>query len=397
MTTGTANAAGEGVVIAGGGLAAQRCAETLRRLGYEGRVRMVCAEPHLPYDRPPLSKAVLGDPAAEDSVGFRPAEWYPNKAIEALRGIAASGLDPAAHRLALGDGSAVHYEQLVIATGAKPRTLPAFAGYENVSTLRTLEDSRCLRAAMVPGDRLLVIGAGFIGQEAAAAACKAGVHTTIIETAPAPLAALLGAELGGWFADLHRASGVELLLSEQVEGVHGDRRVESVTLRSGKIVACDHVLVGVGIEPSLDWLRGSALAEGIVRTDVDGRSEVPGVYAAGDAAALFDPLLGRHVLGSHWETAGRQGARAAKAMLGLDPGPAGVSSFWSDLYGTRVQYLGHAPLADGLSFDGDPRSRDFMATFTTAGRPVAVLLAGRPQMLPHARALLTTSNERNQG
>jgi len=117
------------------------------------------------------------------------------------------------------------------------------------------------------------------------------------------------------------------------------------------------------------------------------------VYAAGDVAALFDPLLGRHVLGSHWETAGRQGARAAKAMLGLDPGPGAVSSFWSDLYGTRVQYLGHAPLADAVSFDGDPGSRDFTATFTSAGRVVAVLLAGRPQLLPQARALLATNNE----
>jgi NADPH-dependent 2,4-dienoyl-CoA reductase/sulfur reductase-like enzyme len=388
-----------GVVIAGGGLAGQRCAEALRRSGYEGPVVMACGEPHRPYDRPPLSKEVLHDAAAEERLSFRPERWYEEKAVELLLGVEATGLDAAARTIALGDGTSLPYASLLIATGGRARRLGAFEGFENVSTLRTLEDSRCLRAAMVPGDRLLVIGAGFIGQEAAAAACKAGVHTTIIETAPAPLAALLGAELGGWFADLHRASGVELLLSEQVEGVHGDRRVESVTLRSGKIVACDHVLVGVGIEPSLDWLRGSALAEGIVRTDVDGRSEVPGVYAAGDAAALFDPLLGRHVLGSHWETAGRQGARAAKAMLGLDPGPAGVSSFWSDLYGTRVQYLGHAPLADGLSFDGDPRSRDFMATFTTAGRPIAVLLAGRPQMLPHARELLSTDNgvkERSQ-
>jgi NADPH-dependent 2,4-dienoyl-CoA reductase/sulfur reductase-like enzyme len=386
-----------GVVIAGGGLAGQRCAEALRRSAYEGPIAIVCGEPHRPYDRPPLSKEVLHDVAAEERLCFRPEAWYGEKAVELLLGIEAIGLDAQARRIALSDGASLPYEHLLIATGGRPRQLGALSGYENVSTLRTLEDSRALRAAMVAGDRLLVIGAGFIGQEAAAAACKVGMHTTIVEAAPAPLAALLGAELGGWFAELHRSSGVELLLSEQVEHVHGDGRVESVTLAGGRTIECDHVLVGVGIEPSVGWLRGSAFGEGIVRTDVDGRSEVPGVYAAGDAAALFDPLLGRHLLGSHWETAGRQGARAAKAMLGLDPGPAGVSSFWSDLYGTRVQYLGHAPLADGLSFDGDPRSRDFMATFTTAGRPVAVLLAGRPQMLPHARELLTTSNERNQG
>ena len=384
------------VVIAGGGLAGQRCAEALRRSGYEGTVTIVCGESRRPYDRPPLSKEVLHDAAAEERLAFRPEAWYREKDVELLLGMQASGLDAAARTVALSDGSSLPYEHLLIATGGRPRMLREFAGFENVSTLRTLEDSRALRAAMVPGARLLVIGAGFIGQEAAAAASKAGAHTTIVEAAPAPLAALLGAELGAWFAELHRASGVELLPSEQVERVHGNGRVQAVTLGSGRTVECDHVLVGVGIEPCLDWLADSAFGGAVVHTDVDGRSEIPGVYAAGDAAALFDPRLGRHVLGSHWETAGRQGARAAKAMLGLDPGPAGVSSFWSDLYGTRVQYLGHAPLADELSFDGDPRSRDFMATFTTAGRPVAVLLAGRPQMLPHARELLNASNERSQ-
>ena len=135
----------DGVVIAGGGLAAQRCAETLRRHGYGGRVRMVCGEAHLPYDRPPLSKEVLGDQAAEDTVAFRAPEWYEDKGIGLLRGVGASGLDVTAHRLELADGSALHYEQLVIATGSRPRMLPAFARCENVSTLRTLEDSRALR------------------------------------------------------------------------------------------------------------------------------------------------------------------------------------------------------------------------------------------------------------
>jgi NADPH-dependent 2,4-dienoyl-CoA reductase/sulfur reductase-like enzyme len=153
------------------------------------------------------------------------------------------------------------------------------------------------------------------------------------------------------------------------------------------------VLVGVGIEPELRWLSDSPLDPAGVRTDVDGRTELPDVYAAGDAAAAFDPLLERHALGNHWESAGRQGSRAAKAMLGLDPGPRGVSSFWSDLYGTRIQYLGHASLAEEVSFDGDPRSRDFAATFIRDGRPVAVLLVGRPRQLPQARELLSASTE----
>jgi NADPH-dependent 2,4-dienoyl-CoA reductase/sulfur reductase-like enzyme len=303
----------------------------------------------------------------------------------------------------LSDGSSVSYGQLLIATGARPRGLAILDGFANVTSLRTLEDARRLRAALVPGARLLAIGAGFIGQEVASAARAAGLHTTIVEAAAAPLGGLLGAKMGAWFADLHRSHGVELLLDEQVVDVRAEdplaeprdrRRVGAVTLASGRTVACDHVLLGVGVEPDLDWLGASELDRSGVITDVDGRTDIPGVYAAGDAAASFDPLLEAHAPGSHWESAARQGSRVAKAMLGLDAGAPSVSSFWSDLYGTRVQYLGHASLADELTFDGDPRSRRFTATFTQDGRPVAVLLAGRPQMLPQARALLAGSAER---
>jgi NADPH-dependent 2,4-dienoyl-CoA reductase/sulfur reductase-like enzyme len=262
-----------------------------------------------------------------------------------------------------------------------------------VSALRTREDAHRLRTALVPGARLLVIGAGFIGQEVASAACHAGACTTIVESAAAPLQSTLGHALGGWFADLHRSNGVELLLERRVVGVQGELQVRSVTLDDGRTVSCDHVLVGVGTEPELQWLSDSPLDSAGVRTDLEGRTELPDVYAAGDAAAAFDPLLDRHALGSHRESAGRQGSRAAKAMLGLDAGPPSVSSFWSDLYGTRIQYLGHASLADEVAFDGDPHSTDFTATFTRRQRPVAVLLVGRPRLLPQARELLGAATE----
>jgi NADPH-dependent 2,4-dienoyl-CoA reductase/sulfur reductase-like enzyme len=385
----------DGVVIVGGGLAGQRCAETLRRSGYEDSIVMACAEAHRPYDRPPLSKEALYGADVALAPAFRPEAWYAEQEIELRLGSGAGSLDAVARTVHLLDGTSCRYSHLLIATGGYPRRLSVFEGRENVGSLRTLEDARALRAALAPGRRLLVIGAGFIGQEVAAAACRAGVETTIVEAAQAPMGALLGAELGGWFAELHASSGVELVLGDEVSAVHGARRVESVTLRSGRTLHCDHVLVGVGIDPALGWLRGSGLDVRGIPTDADGRTEAPGIYAAGDAAALFERQLGRHVLGSHWETAARQGARVAKAMLGIETGPETVSSFWSDLYGTRLQYLGHAPLADDVTFDGDLGSRDFTATYTSAGRPVAVLLAGRPQMLPQARALLTTSNEGN--
>jgi 3-phenylpropionate/trans-cinnamate dioxygenase ferredoxin reductase component len=387
-----------GAVIVGGGLAGQRCAETLRRSGYQDPIVMVCGEPHLPYDRPPLSKDVLLEGAAEQSLSFRSPGWYEEKAVELRLGVPAVALDARERRVHLGDGSCVTYEHLLIATGARPRRIRMFQGYENVTTLRTREDAARLRTALVPGARLLVIGAGFIGQEAASAARKAGLETTIIEAASAPLQSVLGSELGGWFADLHRANGTRLVLDRRVMAVRGEHRVDAVTLDDGRTLGCDHVLLGVGVDPDLRWLSSSALSSPIadrsgVRTDADGRTDIAGVYAAGDVAAAFEPLLERHVLGNHWESAGRQGARAAMAMLGLEQRPRGVSSFWSDLYGTRVHYLGHASLADEVTVDGDPQACEFTATFTTRERPVAVLLVGRPQMLPQARKLLSPTTE----
>jgi NADPH-dependent 2,4-dienoyl-CoA reductase/sulfur reductase-like enzyme len=380
------------VVIVGGGLAGQRCAETLRRGGYEGSILMVCGEPHLPYDRPPLSKELLLD-GAEEGLSFRSRGWYDENSVRLRLGAAACHLDEDARTVHLSDGSSVSYEQLLIATGSRPRRLPMLEGFQNVTTLRTREDARRLRAALAPGARLLVIGAGFIGQEAASSATKAGARATIIEAASTPLESVLGNEVGSWFAGLHRSHGVELLLEQRVVGVRGDRRVHSVTLADGRTIHCDHVLVGVGVDPEVAWLSTASLGASRVQTDIDGRTDIPGIYAAGDVAAAFDPLLERHVAGDHWESAGRQGSRAAKAMLGLDAGPRGVSSFWSDLYGTRVQYLGHASLADELTIDGDQQTGKFTVTFTREEQPVAVLLVGRPQMLPQARQLLSATVE----
>jgi 3-phenylpropionate/trans-cinnamate dioxygenase ferredoxin reductase component len=382
-----------GVVIAGGGLAAQRCAETLRRAGYDGRIRMICAEAHRPYDRPPLSKRVLLDEDHDQMLSFRGGEWYEENAVELVLGVRAAGLAPSQKLLALSDGSHINYEQLLVATGSRPRRMPMLDGYSNVTSLRTIEDARALRAALRPGSRLAVLGAGFIGQEVAASARKAGVDTTIIEAAPAPLVNVLGTKLGEWLAALHRSEGVDLRLGTQVSSVTGNGAVRSLALTDGSLLACDHVLLGVGAEPDLGWLEGSGLDRAGVRTDANGRSDVPDIFAAGDAAAGLDPILGRHVVGGHWEAAGRQGARAAKAMLGLEPGPPAMTSFWTDLFDTRIQYLGHAGLADDVSFDGDRQSRDFSATFVRNGRPVAGLLVARPHELPAMRELLTASIE----
>jgi 3-phenylpropionate/trans-cinnamate dioxygenase ferredoxin reductase subunit len=383
----------EGVVIVGGGLAAQRCAETLRRGGYEGRVRIVCGERHRPYDRPPLSKELLAPGADAAFASLRAAEWYGEKSVELITGVRASALDPVAHCVELDDGSALHFDHLVAATGARPRTLPELAPYANVSTLRTLEDSSRLRELLGDGRRLVIIGAGFVGLEVAAAARAVGAPVAVIELASQPLGGVLGAEVGDLLVRLHRSAGVELFFETEVSEIEGAERVEALTLSNGVHVSVDHLLVAIGVAPDLAWLSSSGLPTSGVPTDLGGRSALPDVYAAGDAAAFYDPFLERHALIGHWEAASRQGAAVARSILGEDQSPAVLSSFWSDQYGMRIQYLGHAALADEVTIEGELNARDFVAHYNRAGQLVAAVVVGRPRVVPELRDRLSYLTE----
>jgi NADPH-dependent 2,4-dienoyl-CoA reductase/sulfur reductase-like enzyme len=302
-------------------------------------------------------------------------------------------LDVEARRVALANGERLGYEQLLIATGSSPRRLKLLERFTNVSVLRTLDDARLLRAVLGEAQRLVIVGAGFIGQEAAVAATAAGVDVTIVEATQSPMETLLGPAVGAWFAGLHESRGARLILGAQVTAAEGEAggRVRSLTLDDGTRLECDHVLVGVGVYPEVGWLAGTPLAgDGLgVPTGINGATVVPGIFAAGDVAAVYDPVAGRHLTGGHWESARHQGARAAKGMLGLDSGSIPPSSFWSDLYKIRIQYLGHAALAENTTLDGDPDADDFRVTYLREGVPVAVLLVGRPHQLPEARAALT--------
>jgi NADPH-dependent 2,4-dienoyl-CoA reductase/sulfur reductase-like enzyme len=382
------------IVIAGGGLAGQRCAETLRRSGYEGPITMLCAEPHRPYDRPPLSKQMLTGEHSADDLPFRAGDWYEQQRIELLLGVSATGLTVAERRIHLSDGRSLRYAKLLIATGSRPRTLPILEGHENVSVLRTLDDSRRLADTLLGRPRLAVVGAGFIGQEVAATARTLGAEVVMIEAAPSPLHGILGAELGEWFTRFHSDRGVDVVNGATVVGVAANGAVSSLRLSNDRVVPVDHVVVGIGVHADAEWLAGSGLAyERGVPVDAHGRTEVEDVFAAGDAAATFDPMIGTHVPGSHWEAAGRQGARAARAMLGLDPGAAPATSFWTDQYGLRIQYVGRAQATDSVQIDGDPDRRDFTATFSRAGRAVAALLVNRPRSLPAARKLIEKGSQ----
>jgi NADPH-dependent 2,4-dienoyl-CoA reductase/sulfur reductase-like enzyme len=379
------------VVIAGGGLAAQRCCETLRSSGYEGPIRIACEEPMRPYDRPPLSKDFLLGRTSESSLFFRSAQWYRDMEVDLLLGKRAAGLDPARRELRMVTGEGLRYERLLIATGSAPRRLPAAEGFDNVHYLRDAGEARALRNRIEAGAPLAVIGAGFIGQEVAASARQAGAKVTMIEALPAPLAKVLGSDLGRWFADLHRHQGVEVLLDTTVERFVGNGTVKELVVTGGGRLPCDAVVIGIGVAPALGWIQGSGLPVDGIPVDVGGRSGVPGVYAAGDAALPFCPQLGVHVRSEHWEAAARQGAAAAKTMLGLPCASSSPTSFWSDQYGVRIQFLGHTESADRVEVEGDMEARDFVTVWSQGSRPVAALLVGRPRALAEVRRRLTVA------
>jgi 3-phenylpropionate/trans-cinnamate dioxygenase ferredoxin reductase component len=339
----------DGIVIAGGGLAAQKCAETLRSRGYDGPIRMVCAEPVRPYDRPPLSKEAL---TGEVDPSLRPADWYADNEVELLLGTTATGV---VGRYLETTNGALRFDQLLIATGASARRLP-FG-----SVLRSVADARDLRTRLRPGSRLAVVGAGFVGMEVAASARSLGVDVVLIDVAPAPLAGLLGPDVSRWLVGLHRAEGVEVVLGE---GVAAARR-GALELVGGRRVPCDHVLVGIGVVPGPAW-----------------QADRPDIFLAGDVTGT-----------QHWDAAVRQAQAAARAMLGLDAPPPALPSFWSDQYGLRIQYVGDASRADSVSWDGSPDARDFTAVYSREGRPVAGLVVDRPRELPKLRRLITENQE----
>ena len=350
------------IVIAGGGLAAQRCCERLRRKGYDGPVAMVCQEPHAPYDRPPLSKQFLADKMAEPP-HLRPGTWYADNDVTLLLGERAAALRPHERELELASGEALRYERLLVATGAAPRMLPGSERFPNVHVLRTLADAERLRDGLAPGVRIAVVGAGFIGQEVASTARKVGAEVSLVEAMPAPLAHILGERIGRWFARLHADHGVDVQTNQPFD-----------------VATCaeyDQVVLGIGVAPATEWLRGTPIGPNgrlAIHADHAGRTCIPDVFAAGDCAGS-----------QHWEAAVQQAGGAALAMLGDTPPAPPPSSFWSDLYGIRINWLGDARDADAVEFDGEPDARDFSVTYKRNGRPVAGLLVGRPQALPKLR------------
>lgn len=378
-----------GIVIVGGGLAAVRTIEELRRAGFAEAITLVSNEEHLPYDRPPLSKDVLRGEA--DDVTLKPAEFYAEYNTTLRLGSGATSLDTAARTVTLANGDFIGYEDLVIATGLVPKSIPLLPDLAGIFVLRTFDDSLALRAYARSSTRAVIIGAGFIGCEVAASLRKLGVEVTIVEPQPAPLASVLGTQIGGLVARLHRAEGVDIRCGVGVAGVTGTDRIEKVQLGDGTELDADVVVVGIGSRPSTDWLEGSGVQvdNGVV-CDGHGRTSAPNVWAVGDVASWRD-ASGHQVRIEHWSNVAEQARVIVPAMLGRDaPVAVVVPYFWSDQYDLKIQCLGEPDADDAVHLVEDD-GRKFLAYYERDGIVVGVVGGGMPGKVMKARATVANA------
>jgi 3-phenylpropionate/trans-cinnamate dioxygenase ferredoxin reductase subunit len=364
------------VVIVGGGLAGAKTAEALRDEGYAGSIVLYAAERHLPYDRPPLSKAFLkGEQTAEDGYVL-PEAWYAGHDVDLRLGTEVTSVDPVAHEVVASDGSRAAYDKLVLATGAAPRrsTLPG-ADLDGVLYLRTVEDSERLRTAFRPDAKVVIVGGGWIGLEAASAARGADAQVTVLEMAEQPLLAVLGPRLGRSFAELHREHGVDLRTGVTVAAIEpaaDGRSVGAVRLGDGTVLAADVVLVGIGAVPNTDLAvaAGLKLDNGIV-VDAQGRSSDPDIFALGDVANADTPALGQRVRVEHWANALDRPPTVAKGVLGKPGDFDKLPFFYSDQYDLGLEYSGRAGRDDDVVVRGDLDGREYIAFWLDGDRVTA--------------------------
>lgn len=362
------------IVVVGASAAGLAAAETLRREGHTGPLTLVGDERLAPYDRPPLSKQLLSGEWQPERLDLRPAADLAALDLDLRLGMAATGLELTERTVHLADGSTVPYDGLIIATGVRPRRLPG----EGAHVLRSLDDALALRDRLGPGRRLVVVGAGFLGAEAAAVAWRLGAKVTVLEPAPVPLAHAVGTEVGQMLSQAHLDRGVELRCGVTVTEVTED----GVLLADGELVEADEVLVAIGSLPNTEWLDGSGLTvgDGVV---CDEYCEVGrDVYAAGDVARWYNPLFGTSMRIEHRTNAAEQGMAAARNLLAAPEARkpfAPVPYFWSDQYDMKIQAYGFLRGHDEVAVvEGDLAERRFVAAYRTGGRVSGALAVGMP-------------------
>lgn len=376
-----------GVVIVGAGMAGVQTAVALREQGHTGPVTLLGAEPHQPYDRPPLSKAVLLGKAEDSAFDVD----FESLGVRLRLGTEVTGLRAAERELDTEAGP-VPYEVLVLATGAQPLTLPGTAGVQGVHLLRTLDDAARLRPVLAQAPAMVVVGAGWIGAEFATAARDAGCPVTVVEAADRVLAGALPAEVAEPMARWYAEAGAELITGARVAGVEEGR----VLLADGRELPAGAVVVGIGARPATGWLAGTGIElgpEGAVSADAYLRTSLPGVYAVGDCASFPSARYGTRLLVHHWDNA-LQGPRAVAANI-LAGAPTQVYDpvpyFWSEQFGRFVQYAGHHGGADTLLWRGDPAGPAWSVCWLRDGALAAVLAVGRPRDVAQGRKLIESA------
>ena len=360
-------------VIVGASLAGAKAVETLREEGFDGRVVLVGSERERPYERPPLSKDYLRGEVGREKVYVHDEGFYAEHEIELRLGRTAVSLDTASMSLALDDGELLSYDRLLLTTGSEPRRLSVpGAELDGVYYLRSVRDSDALRERLDRGGAVGVVGAGWIGAEVAASARQRGLDVTVIEPASVPLERVLGKEIGAIYRDIHVDQGVRMLTGTGVEALEGDGAVERVRTDDGRVVDCDFVVVGVGVQPRTELAAeaGLAIRNGIL-VDARLRANAPGVFAAGDVANAQHPFFGEPIRVEHWANALNQAPAAARGMLGQSALYERLPYFFSDQYDVGMEYSGLARGCDRVVVRGDLAAREFIAFWMFQDRVLA--------------------------
>jgi 3-phenylpropionate/trans-cinnamate dioxygenase ferredoxin reductase component len=363
----------ERIVIIGAGLAGARAAEALRKDGYEGRITLLGDEPDRPYIRPPLSKEYLRGESARDKVFVHPEGFYVENGIDLRSSTTAQAIDRATREVVVDDDGRIPFDRLLIATGARPRTLPLpGADLPGVVTLRTLADAEALRTAAEAADRIVIIGAGWIGSEVAASLRMLGRRVTMVAPDSIPLERVLGPEVGAVYRDLHEERGVAMRLGTSVARIMGSDRVEAVETAAGDRIAADLVVVGIGVEPRTELAASAGLKiDNGIEVSATLQTSDPGIFAAGDVASAWHPFYDRRLRSEHWANAKFQGSAAGPLMLGAEARLDRLPYFYSDQFDLGMEYTGHASGTDRLVVRGSLAERAFVAFWLVDGRVVA--------------------------
>jgi 3-phenylpropionate/trans-cinnamate dioxygenase ferredoxin reductase component len=378
------------VAVVGASLAGLSTVRELRAAGFTGGITVVGDEPHLPYDRPPLSKEFLAPGQHDASLVLADDTDLTGLDAQWLLGHRAIGLSTGSdgrHTVALDGGSAVTADAVVLATGARARWLPGCRALAGVHTLRSLDDARALRDSLSRARRLVVIGAGFIGAEVASTARAHGIDVTVVEMADSPLAGVLGAQIAGACTALHALNGVRLLTGTCVRELLGEGRVGGVVLDDGSRLDADAVVIGIGAVPNTEWIEHPDIdVDRGVRTDARCLTGAPSVYAVGDCARTYDHQLGEHHRSEHWTSATTQARVVAAALLGVAPPRPAAPYFWSHQYGRQLQFAGYRRPGDTMRLvDGELTGSSFVALYERDGVAVGVFAMDNPRLFTKYR------------